>query len=140
MDLNCSNKGKKLITGILNICELSLHKLSLFQWGKQPLQEIGFYFFNSLFKFILVVKYILGLRKDEMITENFQVLKYWLTRNPEHSEKLKYRPFHDPGKHGYSHRNAGDSLLIVICKTLRKMYAVINLISINIYNSLGRHS
>lgn len=88
----------------------------------------------------MVVKYILGLRKDEIITENFQALKYQLTRNPEHSEKLKYRPFHDPGKHGYSHQNVrGFLLLIVTYKTVRKMYAVINLNSINIYNSLGRH-
>lgn len=61
MELNCSNKDKKLIIGIYNVCELSLCRLSLSQWGKQPQQDIFIkkhhvhawgLFFNSLFKFI----------------------------------------------------------------------------------------
>lgn len=35
---------------------------------------LGFYFFNSLFKFMLVIRSFLGLREDEIINEQFQAL------------------------------------------------------------------
>lgn len=75
---NYSNKGKKLnwnveylwiITGQIEFAPMEKKKKKHFKTF-----VLGFYFFNSLFKFMLVIRSFLGLREDEIINEQFQAL------------------------------------------------------------------